>query len=72
MNKDKYEDSIRMATNERLAEMLETYNQWRRWRPPYDKVLSKCPFEVTLIGEMLDEAARRLRFHEPMMKGDEQ
>lgn len=57
----KYEDDVHNCTTERLAEMLETYNEWRRGKAPYDKAGAKCPFEPETIGQMIDEAAKRLR-----------
>lgn len=64
MEKERPEDDIRNATNERLAEMLEEHNKWRRGEKPYDgegPVVKSAPFSPRLLGQVIDEAARRLR-----------
>lgn len=63
---EKYEDSIRMATTERLVEMLKEINKYRRGEPPFDEVGVEMPYSSTLVGEVIDEAARRLEMQQPI------
>lgn len=65
------EENIKHATNELLAEWIETHNQWRRGLPPYDTTGCEPPFEPKDLGLILDEAARRLR-EKPKYFNDEQ
>lgn len=55
------EENIKHATNNLLAEWIETYNQWRRGLPPYDEPGCEPPFEPKDLSLILTEAARRLR-----------
>lgn len=65
MNKHDY---IRHATNERIAQMLEEHNKWRRGQDPYNQeddkgyyIPSAMPFDATELGIIIEEAVRRLR-----------
>lgn len=57
--RDKYEH-IANASDERLAEMLEEHNRWRRGEKPYDK-FEPMPFDAHELGLIIEEAAKRLR-----------
>ena len=57
----KYEGDLRNCTPERLAEMLEEHNKWRRGVKPFNGVGDNPPFTSYQIGRIIDEAARRLR-----------
>lgn len=57
----KYEDDIHNCTNERLAEMLDEYNDWRRGKLPYDQPGCPAPIKASGLGVLLDEISARLR-----------
>jgi len=54
-------EHIHMATKERLAEMLDLHNNYRRGLPPFDEPGSKPPFNPTELGVLLDEISARLK-----------
>lgn len=62
--KDPFEH-IHNATNERLAEMVDTHNKWRRGET------DEQPFSPTELGVILDEVARRLRIPPHITFNDE-